>query len=265
MLDVLVPAAIFLVTLLFYVHVRYHRHRSSSSEVLMASSSDDIEEVSRLKMPVVFPAAVQCAQDELSKTLSAMSGGGAVLVNNGSGATAPVEGDIATLSLGRHAVTLEGCDCPVVSDAGQPPLTVRRKGHCLYMQKGSRSPPCLSLSHRTCICFTAGSGVCELFPPAQFDSSTAIRGGTGRLCLPSDSSTDLSTRLHAGDIVVVPPFWGWRVVSTSEASAEVVCYDTVMSWLATLPESMMCDLRPNNGHNLATAAPAKKRVRWKER
>jgi hypothetical protein len=265
MLDVLVPCIIFLVTLLFYVHIRYHRHLSSSTEVLMASSSDDIEEVSRLKMPVVFPAAVQCAQDELSKTLSIMTAGGAILVNSSTGATAPIEGEMTALSRGRHAVALEGYDCPVVSDAGQPPLTVRRKGHCLYMQKGSRSPPCLSLSHRTCICFTAGAGVCELFPPAQSDLGTAIRGGTGRLCMPGDSSTELSTRLRVGDIVVVPPFWGWRIVSTSEASVEVVCYDTVMSWLATIPESVMCDLRPNNGHNLAAVTPAKKRVRWKER
>jgi hypothetical protein len=263
MLDVLVPVMIFLVVLVFYANIRYHRQTSDEPELLVASSSYDIEEVSRLKVPVVFKGAMQGSNSAGGELASHVSHG-AHLLNSSTGVAAPIEGDLDSLPLGRHALLVDGYACPTVSDAGRPPLTVRVKRRALYLKKGSRTPCAWSLSVRTCICPVSSRVVCELLPPANVEGESSIRGAFSEIYVPTDTSSSLTTSLDPGDVLIVPQFWGWRLAGVTSTGVEVVSYHTVMSYLTCAPELVACDLRPTNSHDLSRATPAKKRVRWKD-
>jgi hypothetical protein len=263
MLDVVFPLLVFLVVLVFYVNVRYHRQIALNHEILVAGSSDDIEEISRLKVPLLFHSCVQCAADETSR-MAEEAQSGAELVNSSTGVSAPVTGNGETMSLGRHSLVLLNHSCLALSDSGRPPITVTSRSKGIYMHKGSRTPSVWNLALRECICVTGGTVVCELLPPASVDRSITARNTFGDVNIPSDSSMAVTTNVHAGDILIVPQFWGWRLVATSESSVETVAYETVMGFISRIPETLQVDFGPSNEHGLQKAMPAKKRVRWKE-
>ena len=264
MFDVLVPLSIFCVTLLFYMHVRYHRTPSSQPEILTASASDDIEDVSRLRVPVVFREAVHCGTKGMDDVLTAGETSECQLLNSTTAMQAAVEGPLKDLSLGRHSIVVEKFDCPALADAGKPPMVVSSDRYGLYMQKGSRTPPACSYSHRQCLVFSSGKGVCELFDPASLKDAQVNRNESGRFYFSNADPAPYSTKLATGDILVIPPFWGWKLIATGDSAVEVASYGTVMSYIATLPERVVSDLRPGNEHNLTQAPAAKKRVRWKD-
>jgi len=264
MLDVLIPLSVFCITLLFYMHVRYHRTPSNKSEVLTASGSDDIEDVSRLRVPVVFREAVHCGNKGMDDMLSAGGSSDCQLLNSTTAMQASVDGPLNELSLGRHAIVIEKYSCPALADAGKPPMTVSSDTYGLYMQKGSRTPPACSYNHRLCLVFSGGKGVCELFDPSSLKDTSIGRNESGRFYFMNTDPAPHSTKLSAGDILVVPPFWGWKLIATTDSTVEVAGYGTLMSNIATFPERVISDLRPGNGHNLTQAPAAKKRVRWND-
>lgn len=262
MLDVLFPTIVFLTVLVFYVNVRYHRQTAGSREVLVAGSSDDIEEVSRLKLPILFKDCIQCAQDETAR-MALVAGSGSQLLNSTTGTCAQVEGDASNMSLGRHSLMLPSYACGALSDSGKPPLTISTQRQGFYLQKGSRTPISWNLSLRQCVCVTGGSIVCELVPPEEIDREEAVRGAFDVVYTTAGPHDLLTTRMKAGDILVIPQFWGWKIAALGESSVEAVSYDTVMGVLTRVPETIMIDFRPSNAHSLSQATPAKKRVRWK--
>lgn len=263
MLDVLFPLVVFFIVLVFYVNVRYNRQTANEQEILVAGSSDDIEEMSRLKVPLLFESALQCAPDEILRMLSEIQNG-AELVNSATGASAPVSGDGAKMSLGRHSLMIPEYQCTALSDAGKPPLTMWSKSKGVYMNKSSRTPSIWNLALRTCICVTSGTVVCELIPPDHVDLSSALRNTLGDVNVANDATQCTTTQLRAGDIIVVPQFWAWRLVAKNQSSVEVVVHDTIMGFLSSIPETLRVDFGPNSDHKLRKAPPAKKRVRWKE-
>ena len=264
MLDVLIPLSIFCVTLLFYMHVRYHRTPSNEPEILTASGSDDIEEVSRLRVPVVFREAIHCGNKGMVDMVAAGETCDCQLLNSTTAMQASIDGALSDLSLGRHSIIVEKYPCPALADAGKPPMTISTDTYGLYMQKGSRTPPSCSYNHRLCIVFSSGKGVCELFDPSSLKDAIISKNESGRFYFSNTDPAPYSTKLSTGDILVIPPFWGWKLIATGDSAIEVVGYNTAMSYIATLPERVMNDLRPGNDHNLAQAPPAKKRVKWKD-
>jgi|NorSeaMetagenome_1021524.scaffolds.fasta_scaffold09571_5 hypothetical protein len=264
MLDVLIPLSIFCVTLLFYMHVKYHRTPATKPEILTASGSDDIEDVSRLRVPVVFREAIHCGNKGMSDILNAKESYDCLLLNSTTAMQATVDGTLSDLSLGRHSIVVDKYTCPVLADAGKPPMTLSSDLYGLYMQKGSRTPPSCSYNHRLCLVFSSGKGVCELFDPLSLKDVNITRNESGRFYFNNADPAPHSTKLSSGDVLVIPPFWGWKLIATADSAIEIAGYETAMSYVATLPERVVSDLRPGNSHNLSKTPAAKKRVRWKD-
>ena len=286
----LLSVVIFCVVLFLYLHITHHLNVSNDLEVytIERPSKDKLEEICALKQPVIFDYNNDDILTNLNfNMLQHKYGAFDIKIRNIKNDDSNTELHLPFILKEARNVFQGDNNSKYITENNQefleetgmrktyvyndsflrPPLVSKCEYDFLSGSSGSYTPLRYSLNHRNYFYVTSGSVDIKLIPPYnkrylhvekdydnyEFRSPVNPWNIQEKYERDFNKVKSLDVTIHAGTIVVIPPYWFYSIKFMDMPSVCYMSYQTIMNTLAILPEIGMTVLQGQNiKHNIVT-------------